>query len=153
MKKVVEWFFVCVGLFTASVCIAYTAQNLYIERKADGYLIWDRIIVCDPTGTCYHELGHAKDVKLGYPSHSPEFKKAVDEYLEWCKKGKKVWPTECDHLENFPGINGNPLRYGAWGGYFELYADLFMLNVWDNLCVPENIKVLFNIHWRERKGE
>lgn len=151
MKKLIEWFFVWVGFLTSLACIVYTAQNIYVERKADGYLIWNKVIFCDPESVCFHELGHMKDKYLGYPSQSPEFKKAIDEYLEWCKGGKRFWPTECNHLENFPGINGNELRFGTWGGHEELYADLFMHEMWNNLCAPESIKIFFNIHWRAEK--
>lgn len=149
MKKVIEWFFVLVGFMTSLICIIYTAQNIYVEKKAGGYLFWNNIIVCDDPGTCFHELAHIKNDQLDNPSGSPEFKKAIDEYLEWCVGGKRFWPTECEHLESFPGINGNELFRG-WGGYEELYADLFKLMTWDNLLIPENVKIFFDIHWREK---
>lgn len=150
MKEKALNFFVSIGLWVSIICIIYTAQNLYVEKKADGYLFWNNIIVCDDPGTCFHELGHIKNWQLDNPSQSPEFKKAIDDYLEWCVGGKRFWPTECEHLETFPGINGNELVWGFWGGYEELYADLFKFLTWNNLCMPENVKVFFDIHWRER---
>lgn len=152
MKKIAGCFFIFIGFLFSAFCIVYTVQYLFVEKKADGYFIWNRIIFCDPTGICFHELGHAKDEQLDNPSQSPEFVKAVEGYLKWCKSGKRFWPTECEHLENFPGINGNGLRFGVWGGYDELYADLFMFHIWDNLCVPEDIAIFFNIHWRMKVG-
>jgi len=149
-KKLVGCFFVCVGLFTSLVCIVYTAQNLYVERKPKGYLFWNNIILCEDSGTCFHELAHIKNDQLGYPSQSPEFRKAIDEYLEWCKSNKRFWPVECAHLESFPGINGNELNNRGWGGYEELYCDLFEKYIWNNWQLPENVKIFSNIHWREK---
>lgn len=150
MKEKALSFFVGVGIWVSIMSIIYTAQNLYVEKKADGYLFWNNIILCDDPGICFHELGHIKNDQLDNPSESPEFKKAIDDFLEWCIGGKRFWPTECEHLETFPGINGNELRFGFWGGYEELYADLFMFETWNNLENPESIKVFFNIHWREQ---
>lgn len=149
MKEKVENFLVNVGFIFCLACIVYTLQS-FAEDKADGYLFWNNIIVCGYPGTCFHELGHIKNDQLDNPSNSPKFKKAIDEYLEWCIGGKRFWPTECEHLETFPGINGNELARGFWGGYEELYADLFMYQTWHNLLVPDNVKIFFDIHWRER---
>lgn len=151
MKKAIEGFFILVGFMTSVICIIYTAQNLYVEKKADGYLFWNNIIVCENSGICFHELGHIKDNQLGYPSQSPEFRKAIDEYLEWCEGGKRFWPAECNHLEKFPGINGNELNKQGWGGYEELYCTLFEKYIWNNWLLPENVKMFYNIHWRSLK--
>lgn len=151
MKEKIINFFSSIGMIFSAICIIYTIQS-FIEKDVGGYLFWGNIIFCDEEGICFHELGHVKNAQLDYPSESSEFQKAIEEYLEWCVGGRRFWPTECEHLETFPGINGNELRNGRWGGYEELYADLFRHMTWSDRLMPENVKIFFNIHWRSLAG-
>ena len=65
-----------------------------------------------------HEVGHWVDQQEGYPSGTDEFRDAVDlaAIVDW-------------GISNWPCINGNDCASYAdgieWGGYGELYADLF----------------------------
>lgn len=79
-----------------------------------------------------HEIGHAIDLSNGDISKTKEFQEAVElsiEMLEDDSIGFCSWCYVTEQLiAGFPGINGNSLESsskGEWGGYSELYADLF----------------------------
>lgn len=77
-------------------------------------------IWCTSQEACWHEEGHKKDASLGWPSTSKAFIDAVDYRLETISYPGINSPyliLKC----NFLGIDCSE----EWGGYTELYADLW----------------------------
>lgn len=79
-----------------------------------------------------HEIGHAIDSISGRISETEEFQKAVELSIEMCEDDPREFYDGCFITEylitEFPGVNGNPLSVlskSEWGGYKELYAELF----------------------------
>lgn len=79
-----------------------------------------------------HEIGHGIDSINGGISETEEFQKAVELSIEMCENYPSEPRDGCfitKHIiVGFPGVNGNPLRVlskSEWGGYKELYAELF----------------------------
>ncbi len=88
----------------------------------------NNIIICEFEYACLHETGHWIDDGLGRPSKSESFKLYIDTMIEWCNdesnEGLYNYHYWC-WIKDFYGINGNPLHDGYWGGYGELYADIY----------------------------
>lgn len=113
------------------------------------------IILCNKEYACLHEAGHQIDArnaeirvfKSQWTSSSKEFEEAVQTYITdvcfygygWIK-GEKI----CTLMFRYPGIENpymiskplvkinNPLIIGfinGWGGYLELYADIYATGV------------------------
>lgn len=90
-------------------------------KLGTGYSLW-----CTSEYTCLHEVGHAVDSMNGRPSVSPEFQAAIESLA------KQSWVFEWGGLRArltvFPGILARSMLsgpIGEWGGYRELYAELY----------------------------
>lgn len=90
-----------------------------------------------------HEIGHVIDFRNGNISRSKEFQEAVDLSIEMLEDDSIGFCSWCYITEQiiaeFSGINGNPLERifrGKWGGYSELYADLFAYGFTLDLIPP-----------------
>ncbi len=90
-----------------------------------------------------HEIGHAIDFNNGTVSKTKEFEQAVELSIETCENGRNEPPSWCFLVEQFiaeySGINGNPFRrtfWRKWGGYQELYADLYAFGFYLDMIPP-----------------
>ena len=109
------------------------------------------VIRCDEPYACLHEKGHQVDTrnasvrifKSQWTSSSKEFEDAVQSYItDYCfyghgwRDGEKI----CKIMFAYPGIENPHMAYrefvkihnpfiigfvGGWGGYYELYADIW----------------------------
>ena len=134
---------VCVvSLFIALVLLAIT-----VRRTGSFYIYPLGIIVCTSYDECAHERGHKLDQEHEFISQTPEFQAAIDLYTRECAHIDDTVPLDillgvvivCGIVEDFPGVNAphkpysNPLQafiygyhdYNGWGGYDELYAEIF----------------------------
>ena len=90
----------------------------YVNRFGEIYINWDldeRWRALRAGKWCMaHEVGHWIDRQNGYPSGTEEFQEAIDlaARMDW-------------QIARFSCITGKPCEDGEWGGYGEIYADLF----------------------------
>lgn len=94
------------------------AGACYINRLGEVYINWDlderwKALLLGKNCTA-HEVGHWVDRQNGYPSETEEFREAIDlaARMDW-------------QIAHFPCITGKPCEDEKWGGYGEIYADLF----------------------------
>lgn len=90
----------------------------YINRFGEVHINWDldkRWTALLVGKDCMaHEVGHWVNQQNGYPSETEEFQTAID-----------LAAIMDSHISWFPCISGKPCEDGEWGGYGEIYADLF----------------------------
>lgn len=104
---------------------------------------------CNNPWGCAHEQAHSIDRNLGFPSQSKEFKEAVESIR--ANGSMYGWI-----IEAFPGVNDNPmfqpdsflqrlylLGFG-WGGYGELYADLYAYHVIYGVPIPNTLAPFYS---------
>ena len=123
------------------------------DAWAGGYFGDGRIVCRMLISTCQHELGHAQDEFLGYPSISDEFKADIALFLELCDE-KTIKSVFCYTVWYAPGIGDNPLRKATlengdvieWGGFRELYASLFKQIHTNLMPMPFPLDQYFRIH-------
>ena len=90
----------------------------YIAPLGEVYINWgleERWTALAVGKECMaHEVGHWVDRQNGFPSGTDEFHYAIDlaARMDW-------------QIANFPCITGKSCFNGEWGGYAEIYADLF----------------------------
>lgn len=90
----------------------------YINRFGQVYINWDldeRWTALVVGKECMaHEVGHWVNRQNGYPSETEEFQEAIDlaARMDW-------------QIAHFSCISEKPCEDGEWGGYGEIYADLF----------------------------
>lgn len=96
-----------------------------------------------------HEIGHAVDYNSGTVSKTKEFEQAVELSIETCENGRNGLPSWCFLVEQFiaeySGINGTPFERtfrGEWGGYQELYADLFAYGFYLDM-IPSPLRIYY----------
>ena len=113
-----------------------SGSRFFFWHSSDVYVIREPYVSDQETPnyrSCLgHEIGHAIDNANGQISKTQEFREAVElsiEMLEDDRIKSRGWGFITEQIiAVFPGINGNPLKQysgGEWGGYEELYADLF----------------------------
>ncbi len=129
----------------------------YLEEiGAGGVYVGDGRIVCLPDiYYCQHEIGHALDDFIGYPSETDEWKNTVDSFVEGCIE-EYIASFFCG-MSDYAGINGNPMHIitdseggeSDWGGYSELYANIFELSRNNLKRIPEPLGKFFDIGWNE----
>ena len=95
-----------------------------------------RYILCNVETSCLHEVAHWKDDNSDWISVSPEFQEAVDSFIASCTENKDT-SYYCRTFIDFPGLNGNPLRRGYWGGHPEIYAKMYMNNFYYREPIPD----------------
>ena len=106
-----------------------------------GYNTISTLMWCTKEGTCIHEVGHWKDDKSDWISNTIEFQEAVDNFIMECTENRDT-SSYCVKLVMFPGINGNELNEKGWGGYGELYAEMYVYNLYYKEPLP-NIFIEF----------
>lgn len=90
----------------------------YVTRLGKVYINWgleERWSALVVGKSCMaHEVGHWVDRQNDYPSSTTEFQEAIDlaARMDW-------------QIAHFSCITGKPCEDGEWGGYREIYADLF----------------------------
>ena len=97
-------------------------------------------MICETELSCVHEIGHWKDDKKGKISNTPEFRQAINNFVISCAEGQDIL---CYILVRFPGISGNELAERGWGGYREVYATVYMLNVFENISLPNTLSEFY----------
>jgi hypothetical protein len=108
----------------------------HLQGKNIGqYLPGTGIIVANSEGTALHEVGHLVDEELGLPGDTEEWKRAVDLLAQQCRSN--VYNRVYCFVAYFPGINGN--LHPGWGGYGELYAELYHYVVMDYFVLPQEL--------------
>ena len=141
-----------IGFITGEGDKVYDRSDL---NGASGTYFGGGRIVCIPNvSTCQHEVGHAQDDFLRWPSESEKFKAAVDKFMEDCKKGIED-ELFCENTINDAGVNGNPLREFIredgdilmWGGYSELYAHIFEIKHAFLQPIPDSLNIYFLEGW------
>jgi hypothetical protein len=94
-------------------------------------------IACSTEFYCWHEKRHQLDRNYRFVSTTKEFKSVIQSYLETCDL-YDLHNTYCGYIAMFPGILIPKVKceyctifdtayYGGWGGYSELYAELYAL--------------------------
>jgi len=95
-----------------------------------------KTIVCHSISNCYHEIGHAIDDALRWPSKSMEYQDTLEAYTESyiLRENQNERDPLAEEIIVFPGIysprdkDNNPFDLwfwnGGWGGPTELYADM-----------------------------
>ncbi len=104
-----------------------TGQGYIVYVAPDGRYQPDWYADCLP-----HEVGHLIDDIDGHPCGSPQFQVDVwDSITAAAEVGQGApWPDAAwvhlvyDNIMPFPGVM-KPLEAGQWGGWCELYAELF----------------------------
>ncbi len=107
----------------------WQTPDVYVIKEKD----WSEQEALDIYRCLAHEIGHAIDLSNGWISETEEFQEAVDlsiEMLEDDRSGFCSWCSIAEYIvAAFPGINGNLSLEDSpnhgWGGYSELYAELF----------------------------
>jgi len=117
--------------------VCFINDTRYNSRKSPNIYVYKEPNMSEQEALDYsaclaHEVGHAIDKANGYVSKTEEFQKAVElsiEMLENDRSGPCSWCFVTEQvIAPFSGINGNPLSAistDEWGGYAELYAQLF----------------------------
>ncbi len=109
-------------------------------------------IICTTEGSCIHETGHHLDRLLGWPSLSLEWKTTIDKFIEKCNQ---EFDNPFCTFKDFPGIYGNPLAVvdmpdgttQEWGGYRELYAQIYEHSILTMQEKPIEIHVFYTDQW------
>ncbi len=100
--------------------------------KYNGVYFGNGIFACKSEETCLHELGHAVDEFMDFPSHTQEFADVLDSFCE----------IEAHPACELPGINSNPLA--GWGGYTEAYAEVYKYwKLWGHL--PKELSSFYGV--------
>jgi hypothetical protein len=112
-------------------------SGFYTPIGGGNGLIW-----CTDEYSCLHEIGHHIDSTLGWPSKTLEFRNAIASCSkDWSNIHELgCSPTLSSYVTIFPGVGSSPndKYFGqTWGGYSELYAELYALHVSDLIIVPE----------------
>lgn len=133
-----------------------TQDDLNDMGIGGGYIGNGRIVCLPSMSYCLHEVGHAVDDFLGHPSMSRAWEVAIENYVEQCIKEYVIeW---CINLIGYSGINGNPMEIVSfansedsfeWGGYGELYAQLFEISRLRFTPLPESIQLFYTVEWNE----
>jgi hypothetical protein len=89
-------------------CYIYWDGRIHFNFEYDEY--WEALLI--GKRCMAHEVGHWVDRQNDYPSETDEFHEAVD------LAAKVDW-----QIAHWPCLYENPCD--GWGGYGELYADLF----------------------------
>ena len=130
----------CLVALIAFLC-GSLACRLLIPSYPGEYNIITGKIHCINDSTCAHEEGHAADAAYApyhwqlwnWESAQPGWRARIDNLAKHCPNDEmEFYRILC----NFPGINGNPKHEdrnpsslyfwtGGWGGYTELYAELY----------------------------
>jgi hypothetical protein len=123
--------------------------------KTDStYNIWTGKITCTDRYTCLHEYGHERDHQSGWISKSKEFRQAVDVFnrVQWLldPDDRHEWS---ERMHSFPGVTSPrmPCRdilsvsfwQGGWGGYTELYAEMWAWADGDIYSMPIEFKKFY----------
>lgn len=111
------------------ILISITFTWLY-DRSIGGFEFYG-FIYCKSNTACIHEQGHVLDRKLGNISETEEYKKSIIEYANGSLLANSRNEI-VDKILVFPGVN-QPMSMsgfasrlqGGWGGYKELYADIW----------------------------
>ena len=129
-------------VFLKSLPLPECGKEYALMVNAAGVYCKDGNFWCSNERACLHEVGHFVDERLGYPSKSEgepvtfargvilsnelSWQQAIDEYylenltaLQVCE----VLLFECI-VWKWPGIWDKD-RISGWGGYTELYAELY----------------------------
>lgn len=105
--------------------------------KNSGGTYWgDGIIHCDTEWACLHETAEMLRDKYGDPCLSEEWRTTID-----------AWVTT-----DFPGVQENPMAnapWGEWGGYCELYPELYAMWRMNFIELPPEIYVFYQSNWKE----
>ena len=116
-----------------------------IPHDIGGYYAGDGVIVVNlghgakkDERNALHEVAHMLDIDIfDNISQSPEFQNAIIAFIEANKTDGLCIRQMICLIQDFPGINGNPMRVitytlpdgteitREWGGYFELYAEIY----------------------------
>ena len=106
-------------------------ELMKVEDGFGGFLLPDfDLIVCQYEFACIHEVGHWKDEDLDWISGTIEFKEALDSFILQCEEIEDSGEGSyyCN-LIRFPGVNGNDLTEEDWGGYVEVYAEMYVYDM------------------------
>lgn len=105
--------------------------------KQDNYFnVWTKEISCSDKYTCLHEHGHLLDFQLGWESKGKAFQESVQVFnrVQWLldPDDRHEW---AERMHEFPGVTApkTPCKdllsmsfwTGGWGGYTELYAEMY----------------------------
>ena len=108
----------------------------YLSFQHGLYIPIVRVVLCDSQSTCIHENGHKIDEEHNWISTTKEWKVAVDNYRHNLIYNEPPWEEFDLRFFSFPGIGSDRIKcdwfqscfIGGWGGYSELYADVWKWN-------------------------
>ena len=122
-------------IFAIGSISAYSMLYMSSNETSGVYNSIINTIICETEKSCFHEIGHRKDDILDWPSMSPEFKLVVDNYINWCIE-YEAQDYYCMFLIGFYGINGNDYKDTGWGGYSEVYAEIYEFSKYYGVSIP-----------------
>ena len=126
-------------LIVSGLIATPSSMNPLSERAIGWYEPSTRVVYCFEKWECLHECVHKYDYDgTLYPtiSTTERFHKAVDDYIK--EVGKKENTVYLERfIYNFPGVSGNELAGYDWGGYHELFAEIFTVTEMKGLEIPE----------------
>ena len=132
-----------------SILIFLLFATLY-ENSIGGFE-YHGFIYCKSPTACTHELGHALDTRLGNPSKSDEFHKAVIDYANTSLLANNR-NAIVDTIIAFPGVtlpmsmSGLASRVqGGWGGFNELYATIYQMVDGDIDSIPDELQIFYEV--------
>lgn len=131
----------------------------YSDNNSTTGLLWCSSIGGDLIAErgCLHEVGHFLDDVMGRVSRTNEFKSFIDKFYE--ENNLDEYNGELRTLEGliatFPGIGENETASMGevvnWGGYTELYADIYSYWISGYIEIPDSFLVFFGrgvTEWR-----
>ena len=92
---------------------------------------------CFDKWECLHEVVHKYDWEYidGRISSTKRFQDAIEIYIsEVAEKDTTIYIER--FIYNFPGVGGNELAGYDWGGYQELFAEIFTVTQMKGLEIP-----------------
>jgi hypothetical protein len=120
-----------VALIWAAAVLAALALFAKVRDAGGLYLHGTGVIWCTTEFSCLHEVGHHVDHLKGYPSQGRAFQAAVGRLAAQRHPHPRYIAAQ-NIILALP--EGGLL---AWGGYAELYADLYALHMWGVPLPPD----------------
>lgn len=123
------------------------------SRNQNYYDLSTGQIVCQLQSDCLHEFGHKIDFQNNWISKSPAWKKSIDIYRSVVWQSIQGRDFMSERIVFFPGIGAsripdfNPVNTsfweGGWGGYTELYAEIYAWSDGDVSKIPPSLQSFY----------
>ena len=145
--KKLSLIFISLFIIISGLIATSSSMNPMSEYYRGWYDFKSGQVHCFDKLVCLHELVHEYDWESGEKqiSETPKFKTAVANYYKSIMdKEEKTWLEE--YIYTFPGVGGEYLDYGVggWGGFGELYAEIFSASFLRGLDIPKEFEQFYD---------